>query len=318
MNSGVDGKKKECTAFQPSLPILEGLVKKPDDDRLIYLKLFCGRLTVSMRAKSAVLAEIILHDCKVTSKEVENLGVVTYIYSRADQLQLSFRTTSAEQHHEWMRALEYTAHIDRVIKEKYRQLDDTNKLFLKKSSNTKVFITPVCYEYIGDFQVEIGITLNHPNVNSIIDVFHDHTDMVIVSPTVTSTLESITDQIHASTREIMCDVLKGLDYLHKKGISHGNIKLNTIESSSYGKWSIDAYSASSIKHSEYFTRDLFDVGIVFYQLLIGRKAELNDDGEYHIDIKDHMSDDAVELMKGLMHDTISAGQALEHAFFKNS
>lgn len=104
-------------------------------------------------------------------------------------------------------------------------MDDTNKLFIRKSTGKEVFITPVKNEDIGEFHVGIEIRLDHPNVNSIADVFYDHTEVLFVSPAVKCTLETVIAKIRVGVdlpliREIMTGILKELDYLHFNSVSH--------------------------------------------------------------------------------------------------
>lgn len=158
--------------------------------------------------------------------------------------------------------------------------------------------TPVFLDCMKQ-EAEILAKLNHPNIVSIYDYFFEnHTAFIILEYCPNGSLiDLINKQGRLSTRELerfALEIISALDFLHKKGIAHCDIKLSNILIDNFGRakicdfglsrislngekdkkdlrGSIHYMSPEMLSHATYdmFKADVWAIGVLLYVANVG-------------------------------------------------
>mmetsp|Transcript_34427 Transcript_34427/g.135442 ORF Transcript_34427/g.135442 Transcript_34427/m.135442 type:complete len:306 (-) Transcript_34427:2803-3720(-) len=193
-------------------------------------------------------------------------------------------------------------------------------------------------------EIEILARVEHENIVQTHDVFERKTETYIVMEymrggelyDVIAEADSFSEKI---SREVLRDILKGIQYLHSNGIVHRDLKPENLLGSDRGEMlntlvGSPGYVAPEILLKIPYSKpvDMWAVGVIFHQMLTSLLPYSASSEREYVDMAligpkfegsewDGISVDARNLITSLLSfdpgDRPSAEMALKHPFFKS-
>ncbi|KAI9599085.1 kinase-like domain-containing protein, partial [Syncephalis fuscata] len=81
-----------------------------------------------------------------------------------------------------------------------------------------------------DAEIQLLCMLNHPNIMNVLDNTNDYTVKLLITECYSGDLFSAVERNMSSneTRELFCQLLRAVAYMHSRGIAHRDLKLENI------------------------------------------------------------------------------------------
>jgi len=291
--------------FNSSLPTKSGYAYadnhlfKCGSRKSLFLSLECGLLKVSQDAETPVIISIPLRGCRLERRKHTPRNIRIYSSSKYKVFLLRIVCKTKEEAARWYAELKAATAWN--LEQFYYRDESRENLYRCAATDEKYSVTRIKYENLDERDLFVKTSFAHRCIFGIVDMFYDRPELGVIC--------------------------RGLRYLHSHGIAHGNISLRTIASYEDGTiWGIQilslAYETDSQKD---FLKDLFALGIVLFQILIGSKQTpdselLEDEFSYDPFLLDLVSEEASDLVRKLigvkMDGWFDINEVLGHAWFK--